>query len=341
MSPSTAENVSAATAEKTTELDARFCRADEPVDIPGTEFFRFYFSTERAADLGANTFQLFLKPLSGDFDHETWFTDHPATISTAGQYRIVQAGEHLAIHTEIEIAADADFFELTHVEYGRLLREVQQLGYTRLLRAWNYFPGINEGQGDEERYKLFAAGRGTAFDELGYSEKDLPAGTAIGTAPGTPFTITVLATRHASTVLENPRQTSAYKYPREFGPRGPSFSRAVMIRAGGSHQVLISGTASIVGYESRHLDDAEKQLIETLKNLKTLLGHAIEFAGSDIEPEDIRTPGLRVYLRNRKDYETLRNLLNENLSQEHRILFLEGDICRSELALEIELTGKI
>jgi len=221
------------------------------------------------------------------------------------------------------------------------LQQIHRLGFKRLLRAWNYFPGINSGKGDDERYKLFAAGRGKAFDELGYDEKQLPAGTAIGTAPGTPFTISVLATRQEQTVLENPRQTSAYKYPREFGPRGPSFSRAIMLRAGAEHQILISGTASIVGYESVHLNKPDKQLIETLKNLKTLLAHAIEYADSQIEPEHIGSPSLRVYLRNPDDYETLSQLLQENLSHEHRVLFLQGDICRSELTLEIELAGKI
>ncbi|MGI9309164.1 MAG: hypothetical protein ACR2P6_07870 [Gammaproteobacteria bacterium] len=339
MSPSAAETVR--TTGGNTELAVRLCAHDETTTNSADEFFRFCFAKDRQPQTGDSTFQIYLNPLSGACDCEIWYTDQPAVSRQTGQYRIVQAGDHLIVHTEIDISDDEDFFALTKREYCNILREIHALGFKRLLRAWNYFPGINTGAGDAERYRRFSAGRGKAFDELGYQKTKLPPSTAIGTPPDTPFTISVLATKQDCAVLENPRQTSAYKYPREFGPRGPSFSRAVMLRTGAEHQILISGTASIVGYESVHLNEPDQQLIETLKNLKTLLGHAIEHTGRNIEPEHIGAPGLRVYLRNSNDYNELSELLKDNLSREHRVLFLQGDICRRELTLEIELTGKI
>jgi chorismate lyase/3-hydroxybenzoate synthase len=341
MAPSTAETMASTSASDNVELEVRLCSSDESIEAPGLEFFRFQFTTDPSGGLPDSTFQLYLNPLSDDCNCEIWYTNQPAVTKQSGRYRIAQAGDHLLVHTEIEIPIDEDFFNLTRNEYRNILQEVHRLGFKHLLRAWNYFPGINSGEGDNERYKLFAAGRGKAFDDLGYQETDLPAGTAIGTDPGTPFTISVLATKQMCTVLENPRQTSAYKYPREFGPRAPSFSRAVLLHTGANHQIIISGTASIVGYESVHLNDPEQQLIETLKNLKTLLTHAIEHTDSEIEPEHVGTPSLRVYLRNPGDYKLLRQLMQDNLSHDHRILYLHGDICRSELTLEIELAGKI
>ena len=60
------------------------------------------------------------------------------------------------------------------------------------------------------------------------------------------------ATRPAARV-ENPRQVSAWRYPRQYGRTPPSFARAMMLPA--QDALAISGTAAVVGHASAHHDD--------------------------------------------------------------------------------------
>ncbi|PKO60752.1 MAG: hypothetical protein CVU23_13110, partial [Betaproteobacteria bacterium HGW-Betaproteobacteria-17] len=92
-----------------------------------------------------------------------------------------------------------------------------------------------------------------------------PAATAIGTvgAPGT-VQIVALCGAQSGVALENPRQTPAWQYPREYGPVPPGFSRGALIGHGAGTRLLASGTASIVGHVSRYPDDPGEQTRESL-----------------------------------------------------------------------------
>ena len=80
------------------------------------------------------------------------------------------------------------------------------------------------------------------------------AATAIG-LPSPPDQLHVhwLATKQPGIAIENPRQVSAFAYPRDYGPVAPGFSRAMLL-PGDTPLLLISGTASIVGHASQHPD---------------------------------------------------------------------------------------
>ena len=126
----------------------------------------------------------------------------------------------------------------------------------------------------QERYKLFCLGRARAFAAVHATSPDIgyPAASAVGKPRGVrTLQVCWLAGREAGTTLENPRQVSAYDYPRQYGPAAPSFSRAALTP---DPLLLISGTASIVGHASVHLGDVAAQLEETLANLDNLLRHA-------------------------------------------------------------------
>ena len=82
----------------------------------------------------------------------------------------------------------------------------------------------------------------------------LPAGTAVGTMSG-PLKIHFLAARQPGTHVENPRQVSAYEYPRVYGPCSPSFARATLRPSISGSHLLIAGTASVVGHVSEHIGD--------------------------------------------------------------------------------------
>jgi len=81
-----------------------------------------------------------------------------------------------------------------------------------------------------------------------------------------------LASPARARALENPRQISAYRYPRDYGPDSPTFSRAAIAAATVGQQLFISGTASILGHESVHIGDAGAQARESAANIAALRG---------------------------------------------------------------------
>jgi len=60
------------------------------------------------------------------------------------------------------------------------------------------------------------------------------------------------ASRAEPTALENPRQTSAYRYPRRYGPRSPAFARATLLpdRDGATLVEHVAAEARKLGYYS-------------------------------------------------------------------------------------------
>ena len=49
------------------------------------------------------------------------------------------------------------------------------------------------------------------------------------------------------------------------------FARAALVPNGRGAQLLVSGTASIVGHESLHIGDPDRQLEETARNFEALV----------------------------------------------------------------------
>ena len=310
------------------------------------ELFRFRFGTAASARSGdgdaEGVFRLYIDSIGESAPDEIWTTNGAVVAGKVGDFAIAECEEYLAAHIELDLGSGVDFQGLTTQVYRDLLGLTRERGYPNLARVWNYFPGINEGRGDLELYRKFTAGRANAFDELDYCGDALPAGTAIGTDPGTPFTISALATRESCRMVENPRQISAYDYPREYGPRSPSFSRAVAVAPASGYQLLISGTASIVGHESMHPGSPEEQTAETLRNLEELVRRARTETGRPAPSNQLLTDGyLRIYVRNPRELPAIEQALRDGLVDEPKCVFLKGDICRRELQLEIEAAGGI
>jgi chorismate lyase/3-hydroxybenzoate synthase len=140
-----------------------------------------------------------------------------------------------------------------------------------------------------------------------------------------------LAARVRGAALENPRQMSAWRYPREYGPSAPTFARAMRAPTL-SPQLYISGTAAIVGHVSHHHDDLPAQLDETLTNFASLL----EAAGVPVRAHFGSHSVLKGYVRNGEDAGAVSARLRERLPASTPVLLLNGDICRRELLIEID-----
>lgn len=277
----------------------------------------------------AASWRLPLPELGGSSRAEFWSVGAPC-------HEAVDGGELLIgsdwLAGRIEVAEDGDLAGATERAYRALVGHGERLGYPYLIRIWNYLGAITAGDGDDERYKHFCVGRARVIASRpphGYA-----AATAIG-VPGEARRLSLfwLAGRSPAIALENPRQSSAWTYPRRYGPVAPGFSRAMLIPDGASPLLLISGTAAIVGHASVP-GDTLAQLDETLANVAAL----IDRAGSQLERAAALGSDslLRVYLRDPHEASAVRTRLLSRLGPTTPFMLLHGDICRRELSIEIE-----
>ncbi len=248
-------------------------------------------------------------------------------------FQLFAAGELLLGCGFQPVAGDAETAAVAL--YRRLLRAADR---RPLCRIWNYVPAINALTNGLENYRAFNIGRARAFEEAfgaGYRHV-LPAASAVG-CRGEALAAVFAAGRRAPRHIENPEQIPAYHYPSRHGPSAPSFSRSTIVEEEGRRIVFISGTAAIKGDATVAPGVLELQLECTLDNLRLMwraagLGEQLGVRGGFIRH-------FKIYLRHASDLPMARGRLEGALLQPgDRIVWLQAEICRAELAIEIEAT---
>ena len=152
-----------------------------------------------------------------------------------------------------------------------------------------------------------------------------------------PLSIAFLAGRAAPISIENPRQISAYQYPEQYGARSPTFSRAGLVRLGQDEVLFISGTASIVGHATLHPGDVVAQTRETMTNIEAVLAEANRLTRQT--RFDLASLHYKVYVRHATDLVPIRAELERIVGSALNAIYLQADVCRQDLLLEIEATA--
>jgi enamine deaminase RidA (YjgF/YER057c/UK114 family) len=235
-------------------------------------------------------------------------------------------------------------------------REMQQrltwaaFAYEQVVRTWLYLGDIVGPEGQTQRYKELNRARSDFYDTITFAAerfacpcrpKAYPASTGIG-AEGRGIVMSCLAidSDQPDTVvkpLENPKQTAACDYGQQYGIRSPMFSRAMAVAAGECVATFVSGTASITGEDTRHLDDVAAQTEQTLANIEALISeenleqHGLPGCGASLDQLAL----VRVYVKDPADYAKTRAVC-ERLLGDRPTLYTVADVCRPELLVEIE-----
>lgn len=263
----------------------------------------------------------------------------------AGRIEIVVKGGVALLSVSIadarglEAAALRERVAAAYVSLGAALGQIA----LHPIRFWNFVPSIGDRMGSGlDRYMVFNAGRYDGFERC-YGEprsfsQSLATASCIGTL-GPDLVIHCLAADRPGTSIENPRQVPAWRYSSRYGPRPPCFSRATL--AGVDHRtlILIGGTASILGEESRHEHDPECQLDETLGNLESLIAAAP--GGMVHTPPLERIVDLRAYIVRPDDAVLVRSTLAARCPRAARLELTIARICRPELLVEIEAVADV
>lgn len=263
---------------------------------------------------------------------ELWFATGPvhtgrwsdAAASVPCTVRYAHDEHYLFAVVELDEREHGGILLTAEHAYAAMRRFQQQSRFDHLLRMWNYMDAINEGAGDLERYRQFCVGRSRGLEDVSQS---YPSATAIGRQHRDHvLQVFWLAGNVPGQSLENPRQVSAFHYPRIHGPVSPTFARALIAP---DQTLLISGTASIVGHTSQHHDDALAQLEETARNLGSFAPYVSRRrteASKDLLKVYVRDPALMPLIAPRV----------RELYPNSDTIFVAADICRRELLLEIE-----
>ena len=243
---------------------------------------------------------------------------------------------------EIMLEAGTDKTPLqlaTESAYRQVFALLDTVRYPYLFRFWNYIANINAHSFGLERYHQFNMGRQDAFLAHGRDVGgNVPAACALGSAQG-PLTIAFLAGRVEPLSIENPRQISAYQYPPQYGSRSPTFSRASLVQLGQDEVLFVSGTASIVGHATLHPANVVAQTRETMANIEAVLAEVNRLSS---QPRfDLASLYYKVYVRHPADLVQIRTELERIVGTAPNVIYLQADVCRQDLLLEIEATAAL
>jgi chorismate lyase/3-hydroxybenzoate synthase len=298
--------------------------------LPADVLFAVQFGCGKAP-VPARCARVRLEPLAGAGLTEVWYANGPVHTGFDGQIRFAADDHHLAAAIEVDERQHGGLAAAAAYVYSHIAEFQLRSKYRHLQRIWNYLDDINTGAGDEERYRVFCSGRTEGLKGLGLER--FPAATAIGRRDGSRrLQVYWLAGREPGFALENPRQMSAYNYPRQYGPTPPAFSRAMLVAP---DLLMISGTASIVGHASQHAGSVQRQMTEIFRNLDSVLARARAHA-PELPGKFGRSTLIKAYLRDAADLEVVESALRERLPPETPFLVLLGDVCRADLLVEFD-----
>jgi len=271
-----------------------------------------------------------LSPAIGPAMFEIWKSVSP-TYACRNEWVVGARNDEVIFGTvKLEQTAGIMLEDVVEESYLRIFDFLEENSFTTPIRFWNYLTAINAAERGLERYRRFNIGRHRAFSAR-LREPVPPVASGVGGRQGASV-IYFLAARDSARPIQNPRQVNAYEYPPIYGPSSPRFSRASIFSSASIRTLFISGTASIVGHETRHMGDLAGQIAETIENLHALISVA--------EPENAGRNddrwALKVYLHDPAYRETVDTALQAMFGSVDQLLYLNGDICRPELLIEIE-----
>lgn len=225
--------------------------------------------------------------------------------------------------------------------------ENEGMNISDIVRQWNYVPGIidiNLESGKSlQHYQLFNDIRQNYYSRFSFND-GYPAATGIGTRNGN-FDLDFFAVQKNNNVVKvgmsNPKQEDAYEYSQKYLlgdtingtiKKAPLFERAKMLKTNEGTILFISGTASIIGQETVGIDDVKKQTEITINNMNVLVSAMNDYLKSK---NNNQFTHLRAYIKNEKDISIVKSVCESHFP-EVSISYLQADVCRDELLVELE-----
>lgn len=225
---------------------------------------------------------------------------------------------------------------------------IENMPIYSIVRQWNYIPEITLIENKFQHYQEFNDARAVFYEKSKW-DKGYPAATGIGTK-NAPLLVDVIAMQgHKDEIaLVNSKQIDAHIYSDDvlLGAKGqllenratPKFERAKLIIESSGASVFVSGTAAIMGEESLALDNAANQTEITIDHIEKLVEKGqLSTTSFSLKP---KFELVRAYVKNMSDFNDVRRVCERRLPGVP-VVYVEADICRDELLVEIEAFVKI
>lgn len=244
--------------------------------------------------------------------------------------------------TDTRSAAEVAF------EQMKAILESEGMSFDNLVRQWNYIGNILDEKDGLQNYQIFNEVRSEYYGKY-RTVHGYPAATGIGMKLGgviIDFCAVMSNEKVMVKPVENPNQINAYEYGQQIlkGTSGkgksvkhpPQFERALFLKENFKSTLLISGTASIIGQDTIGVDDIEKQTRVTIENINKLTDQnriVQNFTNNDMGWG--RFILLRIYIKKQEYFSTVKMICGEQFPDVPAI-YIESDICRDNLLVEIE-----
>jgi enamine deaminase RidA (YjgF/YER057c/UK114 family) len=269
------------------------------------------------------------------------------------KYAVIQNTEIKEVHAVGLSSSDLSegTGEQANIAFGQMkaILEQEELEFSDIVRQWNYIENIvgvkSENQELEQNYQQFNDVRSEYYNSDTF-KNGFPAATGIGMNVGGVI-LDFVAFSPAKNIsihpVQNPHQIDAHQYSDKVLIGGdcakkttPKFERAKVVSNNTVNEVFISGTAAILGQETINQQKIADQTLATIQNINNLISFDNLKANGVKIGENLITPSyLRVYVKNSKDIPMVKKICNEYISNVPT-LYLESDICRDNLVVEIE-----
>jgi enamine deaminase RidA (YjgF/YER057c/UK114 family) len=266
-------------------------------------------------------------------------------VATSGEYIVVSGLGDLCIKTDIEKQSSVAF------KKAEKILNLEGLNFGDVIRQWNYIEKIVDYTGQNQHYQVFNDVRTEFYSKCEFKH-GYPAATGIGMACGG-IVIDFIAFKSNGNCkvfpVKSPVQYDAHKYTEDVlvastikkSPSSPKFERAKVVQNHLGALIFISGTAAIKGQDSDNISQVDKQSTNTVENINRLIGvKNLSECGVNLSG-DINIQYLRVYVKKREMIAKVVNAVEKIIPENVRTLYLEADICRPELLVEIEGLGNI
>ena len=269
-------------------------------------------------------------------------------------YTVVEQGSYKVVHATGMMGKPGDSIQLAAeraFDQAETVLSEEGLTLQHIIRQWNYVENISRVEDPDstlQNYQVFNDVR-TVYYNKGEFKFGYPAATGIGMDTGGVI-IGFIAISDSDQVsvkpIRNPRQIDAHQYSKEVllgidtgitrGKCTPKFERGKVVTLGERHHIYVSGTASIVGEKTMHPDDVEKQTLTTIENIFELFSSENQKElGLDFDVSRIEFSHLRVYVKYQEDIPAVMKVCESKLNCKSS-LYLESDVCREDLLVEIE-----
>ncbi len=211
-----------------------------------------------------------------------------------------------------------------------------------IVRQWNYIGNITQVKNGIQNYQAFNDARARFYEKADWKNFGYPAATGIGTNVSGIGVSLIAISGIRSIHVDNPLQIAAHSYSQSLlvggDKRTPKFERARIIKNNVGSNCFISGTAAIRGEESMNVLNAGLQTRQTIENINYLISSENLKQYGLNNGTRLEMTVLRVYIKKMEYLDNVKSEI-EKVWTGLPVIYLQADICREELLVEIEGTA--